>query len=95
MAIDISTCALSPDARIATDRDRRTTRQWGRGLCGPAVRAAEPVLDLADLDDFPSLVVPAMRADPVRQLVLLAVRAFRKVRASESVVGASLVAPRA
>src|SRR2546425_597149 len=50
--------------------------RMGSGRRGAALRG--PASDLADLDDLPPLVIPAVRADPVRQLVLLAVRTLRR-----------------
>src|SRR5262252_7803009 len=53
-------------------------------------RAAAPPLGVDRL--FP-LVVPAVRANPMRHLRLVAVGAFRQGRSRQGVVGAPLVAP--
>src|SRR5439155_365235 len=85
----------TPAARPGTARAGRQAGGGEASRPGRRCGRPNPVLDLADLYDYASLVEPAMTADPVRQLVLLAVGAFRKDRTSESVVGASLVAARA
>src|SRR6185503_15633948 len=80
--------ASNPAQSAARNAGRRTGR---RGRDGRLPVAS----GLADLDDFPPLVVAAMRTDPVRQLRLVAIRALRKDGTGQSVVGTPLVAARA
>src|SRR5207247_4601322 len=80
----------APGPPVAGGATRPGWSGWLR-VGGAPARAPDPASDLADLDDFPPLVISAVRADPVWQFVLLAVRALRKGRAGQGVVGAPLV----
>src|SRR5215510_16350835 len=84
-----------PDSRDRTLDDdpgpviapHRVHRDLHDGGVGPRLRPF-------DGDDLPALVVPAVRADPVGQLRLATLRAYRARGRSELVVGATLAAAR-
>jgi hypothetical protein len=104
IAVVVVQCELAPDFVLTAhqdDPDAQTSGSpnrpfnlgfWGvisaHCVYGNGQHGATALL-LRDFDYFSALVLAAMRAHPVRQLGLMAVRAFREPGGLQAVVGAA------